>query len=104
MAYTVIRRHTFISSLILSSLIMIGIGVLSLIMVLQGQPVSLEILYQIYMKYRPVVWRIIFMIYMYPVSLYAAIKSWQYKYKDFRIVIYKTSHPGTKVSMDNVSS
>lgn len=104
MAYTVLRMHIFISVLILSFLSLIGFAILSSVMVLQGKPVSLEILYQIYIKYRPLIGRLIFMIYMYPVSLYAAIKSWQYKYRDFRLVIYETSAPGPKARMDNVSS
>ena len=104
MAYTVLRRHAMISARILFCVLLLGAGILSLVFVLQGKPISLDILRQIYIKNRGFILWLLLMIYMYPVSMYAAIRSWQYKYKKFRIIIYETPHPGTKAGVDNVSS
>lgn len=104
MAYIVIRRHAFLSAFLLLGCLFMGAAVVSLVLILKGEPVSLDILNQIYIKYKGFIAWLLFALYAYPVSLYAAIRSWQYKYKDFRIVIYQTAQPESRGGMDKVAS
>jgi hypothetical protein len=103
-AYTVIRRHALISALLLLGCFLVGTVVVSLALILQGEEVSFTILHQIYGKYKGFISWLLFALYAYPVSLYAAIRTWQYKYKDFRFVIYQTAQPESRDGIDKVAS
>ena len=103
-AYVVVRRHALISAVVLFGCFLVGTAVVSLVLMLQGEVVSLNVLHQIYIKYKGFISWLLFTLYAYPVSIYAAIRAWQYKYKNFRFVIYQVAQPESRVGMDNVAS
>jgi len=103
-AYIVLRYHTIISAGLLLGCFILGTAFVSLVLHVQGEVVNLDVLHQIYIKNRGLISSMLFALYAYPVSYYAAIKSWQHKYKNFHIVIYQRVQPESKAGIDNVAS
>ena len=52
-AHKIIRRHAMIAGLLLLLVMLLGAALISLILVWRGEAVSLDILREIFMKYRP---------------------------------------------------
>lgn len=102
-AHTIARRHAMIAGSLMTIVILIGAAVMSLVLMCQGQVVSLHNLHEIFIKYQPLFVRGILLIYLLPVNLISIILALQYKYKRFRVVIYATTQPERKRWIDNIS-
>lgn len=104
MAYRIMRRHTFVSGCITLTIIVLATLILSLVLHLRGEAVSIAVLREFFMKYRPfITWSLVH-IHLFPVNMYASRRALQYKYRGFRVVVYATAESEVKVGMDNVSS
>ncbi len=102
-AHTIARRHGMIAGSLMMIVILLGMAVMSLVLVHQGQAVSLHNLHELFIKYQPLFVRGMLLIYLLPVNLFSIILALQYKYKRFRVVIYATAQPERKKWIDNVA-
>lgn len=102
-AHTIARRHAMIAGSLMMIAILIGVGVISLVLISKGQPVSLHKLHEIFINYKPLFVRGMLMIYLLPVNLLSIILALQYKYKRFRVVIYAVAQPERRKWIDNIA-
>lgn len=103
-ANAVIRVHVLWALGTTATLTLGLISFIALFIYLRGGVVSVDVLYDILLKYRGIFLWLLASFHLGPVTLYAVIRSFTHKYRKFRVVIYAVDKPVKGAKMANVST